>query len=221
MKNEKKKNKIIIAAAIFFAAAFALWTLLVSFVGKAPIGPMNSEVGFAYFNGFFHRLIGVNMTLYTLTDLLGLVPIFTALFFAGLGAWQLIRRRSLFLVDRSLLALGIFYIAVIGVYVLFELITVNYRPVLIEGRLEGSYPSSTTMLVMSVMPTAAKELRGRIKTPVLRYIAISAVWGFLAFMVIGRIVSGVHWMSDIIGGALISAGLVLAYCAFAEKTGTR
>ena len=216
MKNEKKKNKIIIAAAIFFVAAFALWTLLVSFVGKEPIGPMGSEVGIADFNSFFQRLIGVNMTLYTLTDLLGLVPIFTALFFAGLGAWQLIRRRSLFLVDRSLLALGIFYMAVMGVYVLFELVTVNYRPVLIEGRLEGSYPSSTTMLVTCVMPTAAVELRRRIKAAAPRYIITAAILAFTAFTVLGRIISGVHWMSDIIGGALISAGLVTAYCAFAE-----
>jgi undecaprenyl-diphosphatase len=94
---------------------------------------------------------------------------------------------------------------------LFEVAVVNYRPVLINGLLEASYPSSTTMLVMCVMPTAAMQLHARIKKRLLRQSVIFLIIAFTSFMVIGRLISGVHWFSDIIGGALLSAGLVLMY----------
>ena len=196
--------------------AFVLWTLLVRFVDVRAIGPEGSSVGFATLNGFVHELTGVNWILYTVTDWLGLVPIAVALGFAVLGLVQLICRKSLVKVDHSLLALGGFYIAVMVAYVFFEIVVINYRPTLIEGILEASYPSSTTMLVMCVMPTAAMQLNTRIKNTVLRRCAIIATVAFTAFMVIGRLISGVHWVTDIIGGALLSAGLVTLYDVFGK-----
>ena len=153
------------------------------------------------------------MTLYVITDWLGLVPIGVAFGFAVLGLVQLIKRKSLFGVDRSILVLGGFYIVVMAIYVLFEMVIINYRPVLIEGYLEASYPSSTTMLVLCVMPTAIMQLNSRIKNQALKRCVAYSIAAFIAFMVIGRLVSGVHWISDIIGGALISAGLVMTYYA--------
>ena len=124
---------------------FVVWTLLVSFVDLRAIGPQGSTVGFGALNYFIHNLTGVSMTLYTVTDWLGLVPIVTALSFAILGLVQLIKRKSLLRVDYSILALGVFYIAVIVIYALFEIVVINYRPILIDGALESSYPSSTTI----------------------------------------------------------------------------
>ena len=100
-----------------------------------------------------------------------------------------------------------------AVYALFEMLVVNYRPVLIGGILEASYPSSTTTLVMCVMPTAIMQFNARIKNNVLKRFVASAIIAFIVFMVIGRLVSGVHWFTDIIGGALLSTGLVLMYRA--------
>ena len=211
---KKLKKRLLIAAALL--TAFAVWTLLVSFVDVRPIGPEGSKVGLAGLNGLVHRLVGVNMALYEITDWLGLLSIATALGFAVLGLCQLIKRKSLLRVDRSILALGGFYIAVFAAYVLFEFIAVNYRPVLIEGRLEASYPSSTTMLTLCVMPTAAMQLASRIKGKALRFGAVIVITAFTVFMVIGRGASGVHWISDIIGGALLSGGLVTVYRAFSE-----
>ena len=153
------------------------------------------------------------MALYTVTDWLGLVPIGAAMGFALLGQSQWIKRRHLRQVDFSILVLGGFYLLVMAAYVLFEVFVINHRPVLINGHLEASYPSSTTMLVLCVMPTAIMQLNTRIKNDALRQWSAFIITAFIVFMVIGRLLSGVHWFTDIIGGALLSAGLVLMYRA--------
>ena len=139
-----KKRKILIFSLILLVL-FVLWTVLVSFVDKKAIGPNNSSVGFATINGFFHKLFGENFILYEITDWCGLVPIVVALCFAILGVLQWAKRKSILKVDKSLLILGCFYLVVFLVYLLFERVVINYRPILINGFLEPSYPSSTTM----------------------------------------------------------------------------
>ena len=207
----KKKKLLILGVSLCFS--FVLWTCLVRAVDVGSIGPHGSSVGFSGLNGFVHNAIGTNMTLYVITDWLGLVPIFTALGFAALGLWQWTFRKKLSLVDKSIIALGIFYIAVVAVYVFFELVPINYRPVLIDGNLEVSYPSSTTMLVMCVMPTALMQLRARIKNSTLRVCVSVIIIVFIVFTVIGRLLSGVHWLTDILGGVIFSAGAVTVYFA--------
>lgn len=132
------------------------------------------------------------MTIYTITDWLGLVPIFICIIFGGIGFVQLIKRKSLFKVDCDIILLGIYYIIVIGYYLIFEMIPINYRPILIEGFMEASYPSSTTLLVLSAMPTLIYQVNYRLKNDALKkIISISAIL-FSIFMVIGRLVSGVE-----------------------------
>ena len=210
MKKENQRNFCI---AICMLLAFLLWTIAIQFVDVQAIGPQESSVGFATINQFVHNLTGVHMSLYTITDWLGLVPLVFVMGFALLGLIQWIKRKHFLKVDSNILILGGLYIAVMAVYVLFEMLVVNYRPVLISGILEASYPSSTTMLVMCVMPTAIMQFNARIKNNVLKRCVASAIIAFIVFMVIGRLVSGVHWFTDIIGGALLSTGLVLMYRA--------
>ena len=212
---EKIRKKMFFMGAGFLGA-FVLWTVLVSYVDVRAIGQNASSVGFATLNGYVHNLTGVNMFLYTTTDWLGLVPIGVAFGFAVLGLVQWVGRKSLFKVDRSILALGGFYIIVLAMYIFFEIVVINYRPVLIDGYLEASYPSSTTMLVMCVMPTAMMQLHARIKSDVFRRCVLISIAAFTAFMVIGRLASGVHWITDIIGGALVSAGLVITYASVSD-----
>ena len=206
--------------ALGLLAAFVIWTVTLRFVDVQAIGPRESAVGFATVNRFIHDLIGVNFTLYTITDWLGLVPLMFVMGFAILGLTQWIKRKHLLKVDPSIFVLGGFYIVVLAAFVLFEMLVINYRPVLIEGCLEASYPSSTTMLAMCVMPTALLQLQARIKSPSLKRWVTFAITIFTAFMVFGRLFSGVHWFTDIVGGSLLSAGLVLMYraiCRFVEK----
>ena len=196
---------------------FILWTAAIRQIDVRPIGPNGSAVGFAAINGFVHGFTGVHMTLYEITDWLGLVPVAIAIGFGLVGLAQWIRRKKITKVDRSFLALGMFYLAVTAAYLLFESYAVNYRPVLINGYLEASYPSSTTLLVMCVMPTAAMQLKERIQNPVVKGCMIGMIYGFTAFMVVGRLICGVHWITDIIGGGLLSAGLVMVYAGFSRQ----
>ena len=207
----EKKNSRLFWVGVGLLAVFVLWTVLIRFVDVEAIGPRQSSVGFATLNGYIHNLTGVNMSLYIITDWLGLVPIGVAFGFAVLGIVQCIKRKSLLKVDRSILTLGGFYIVVMAVYILFEIVVINYRPTLIDGYLEASYPSSTTILVMCVMPTAMMQLRTRIKNDLFRRCVMFTITVFITFMVIGRLVSGVHWITDIIGGALLSTAIVLMY----------
>ncbi|MGN1181580.1 MAG: phosphatase PAP2 family protein [Faecalibacillus sp.] len=151
------------------------------------------------------------MILYKLTDWLSLIPLFVVVGFTIMGLVQLMQRKNILKVDKDILLLGGFYIVVLVMFLFFENNIINYRPVCIEGHLEASYPSSTTLLVMCVMPTTILQLQYRMQNIKRRKILIIVLSVFTAMMVLGRIISGVHWISDIIGGLLLSMGLVTFY----------
>ncbi|MBQ6805634.1 MAG: phosphatase PAP2 family protein [Clostridia bacterium] len=206
-----KKHEKRLLISLTFLIAFILWTICVAFLDVQAIGPNGSFVGLANINQFIHQITGVHFTLYTLTDWLGLIPIGVCMGFGILGLVQWIKRKHILLVDRNILALGVFYILVMAVYILFEYVAINYRPVLIEGFLEASYPSSTTLLVMCVMSTAAMQCDARIRKRSIKLSVTVLNAVFTAFMVIGRLISGVHWFSDIVGSILLSCSLVMLY----------
>ena len=210
MKKNGKKELMLGGALLIL---FVIWTGILQCVDVNPMGANNTYIGFSTLNSYFHQMTGVHMTLYTITDWLGLIPIFVCCVFGGLGLVQLIKRKSLFKVDKDLILLGIYYFIVIMVYLIFEMIPINYRPILIEGRLEASYPSSTTLLVLSVMPTLILQVKRRSTHIVFTKIVDVLAILFSLFMVIGRLVSGVHWLTDIIGALILSTGLYCLYKA--------
>ena len=207
----KKTGKRLLILGLALIAAFAVWTVLIQTVDVQPVGQNGTDIGFAAFNCWFFGLTGVNMTLYTITDWLGLIPVFICILFCGVGFVQLIKRKSLFKVDYDIIVLGVYYIIVIFAYLIFDMIPINYRPVLIEGHMEASYPSSTTLLVLSVMPTLAFQADRRLKNDAAKKSVNIFAGLFSAFMVAGRLISGVHWFTDIFGSVLISAGLFSVY----------
>ena len=209
----KQRDKRGIISGTVLILAFVLWTLLIQTVDVQRVGVNGTNVGFAAANTWFHRLTGVHMGLYTVTDWLGLVPIAVCMGFGILGLTQWIRRKSIAKVDRDILLLGGYYILVILGYLIFEMIPINYRPILINGAMEASYPSSTTLLVLSVMPTLLFQVSRRTKEQTVRRITAAFVVLFSAFMVTGRLVAGVHWLTDIVGSVLLSAGLYSLYRA--------
>lgn len=207
----KIKRQFILGIAL--SGLFILYTVSLTFVDMQPIGPQGSCVAYAGLNKALHEWSGVNMTLYNITDWAGVAVILIALDFAVLGLAQWAKRKSILKVDSSILTLGVFYILVFGAYAFFEFHVINRRPVLIAGILESSYPSSTTMLAMCVLPTAIMQYRRLIQKPLLRNTVTVFCGLFTAFMVIGRLVCGVHWFTDILGGLIFSVAMILLYCS--------
>lgn len=209
----KKNGKRLLFIGLMLVVVFAIWTLFIQIVDVQTAPQTGTDIGFATFNLWFHELTGVHMAVYTITDWLGLVPLCICMIFGIMGCVQLIKRRSLLKVDLDITFLGVYYVIVILGYLIFEMIPINYRPILIEGILEVSYPSSTTLLVLSVMPTLIFQVNQRVENAtVKRGIRILAI-SFSLFMVIGRTVSGVHWFTDIVGSVILSAGLFCIYKA--------
>lgn len=208
-----KTARIQFILGLLLLTVFAAYTMSLTVADLRPIGPNGSMVAYAGINQWFWDLIGVNWALYHITDWAGVAAILIALGFGAQGLVQWIGRKSIWKVDPGLLALGALYVLVFGVYVFFEYCVINYRPVLIGGVLEPSYPSSTTMLAMCVLPTAMIRFRRQIGNCRIRKAVNLALGLFTAFMVAGRLLSGVHWVTDILGGSLFSGSVILLYSA--------
>ena len=207
----KAKKQLFLGVSLLIL--FIAYTVSLRFIDIKPIGPNGSLVAFSTINKAIHNLLGVNMTLYNITDWAGVVAIFIAFGFAILGLVQWIKRKTIFKVDAEIILLGVFYIVVFWVYAFFEFIVINHRPILINGFLEASYPSSTTMLATCVMPTAIMQFNERVESRRIRKFAVWGMRAFTVFMVAGRLVCGVHWFTDIIGGLIFSSAMVLLYCS--------
>ena len=207
----KEHGKRFLFLGNIFVVVFIIWTVLIQKVDVQPLGANGTDIGFATINCWFHKLTGVHMEIYHITDWLGLVPIAVCMLFGGLGLLQWMKRKHLFQVDYDVIVLGIYYAIVVFGYLIFEMIPINYRPIPINGIMEASYPSSTTLLVLCVMPTLAEQVKRRIKSVMLKTAICIFVRCFSMFMVIGRLISGVHWVTDIVGAVLLSVGLFCMY----------
>jgi len=212
-----KRNTVnyIITGGLFLL--FLIFTLLVAFVDVLPIGPMDSEVGFAALNKAVQSVIAQNELFYNISEYTIYLAILVAGGFAVYGLVSFIKKKNLLAVEAEVLLLGAIYVLAIAFYVGFEIVVINYRPVLIEGELEAAYPSSHTMLVSTILLTAAIAFRGMCKVRWAR-ITVSAICGALTlFTVVTRLLSGVHWCTDIIGGVLLSAFLVMLYYTLIQR----
>ena len=205
-------KKGVIRTAVLFAV-FVLFTVLVCKLDVKAIGPQGSSVGFAGINGLVAKMFPYSGTFYKVSKLLGYLAILVCVFFAFMGLLEFLRKKNLGSVSNGILMLGALYVCLAVFYVLFAKVVVNYRPVLEDGALESSYPSSHTMLAVCVFISAAVQIsRGR-GAAAFKKICRTVFWALAVIMVVGRTISGVHWFTDIIGGVLLSAALLTAYCA--------
>lgn len=200
----KKKNIMI---SLILTGVSIIYTLLVKYVDVKAIGPNDSSVGFAGINGFFSKLIGSHMFIYKISELLGYVLLLLVLIYGCIGLYQLIKRKSLLKVDKELIKLGCFYVLMLVVYILFDKISINYRPVLMDGVLEPSYPSSHTILSLCVGLSSLIVSRKYFNKKYIKQINMITII-LMSAVILTRIISGVHWFSDILGGIIISLTLV-------------
>ena len=220
-----KKSRLalyISTGAVF--ALFIAFTILVKFVDVQATGLYDSVIGFATMNKSIHEYLGRSDTWYKVSEILGLLAIAIAGAFVVIGIIQWIKRKKLSLVDKEIWFLALIYALTIGFYLLFELVIINYRPVLIENELEASFPSSHTMLACVILGTAIFSTHLFTKNKVLKIVCITLFSLLMFVIVVGRLASGVHWFTDIIGGILLSASLVMLYISliktFAKKRET-
>ena len=214
---ERNKHSLITPAVLF--EVFVLYTAAVALIDVKPVGQMNSNVGMATINKALSDAIGVHMIWYDITNILGILALLIAAFFGVVGVIQLVTRKSLLKVDRDIIILGCFYVMVIVCYVLFDHFAINYRPVMLEDTLEASYPSSHTMLAVCVMSTAICQLKWKMRDEHVSRIVQGVLAVLIVLTVAGRMISGVHWFTDIIGGVLLSAFLVSLYVWFVYEAG--
>lgn len=204
-----KKKSIIPALAML--VVFILFTVSLKFVDLKPIGPEGSVVGYSSLNGWFFDFIGENVLFDKISDILAVVSIAIGLGYAFAGLYQLVTRKSLMKVDKQLYVLAAFLVLMVLVYVVFEFVVINYRPVLEDGVLEASYPSSHTVLTLcicfySIVIDRAVYYANK-KLAVLDYVSVAVITLTLA----SRLLSGVHWLTDIIGSVLISITLSMFF----------
>ena len=203
----KKKN---IIWSIVLVALTVLFTILIKTVDVQNIGLEGTSIGFASINKKVFETIGENDLLYKISEILGYIALGVVMIYALIGFCQLIKRKSLFKVDKEILVLGGFYIVVLGLYFLFDKIAINYRPVLENGKLEPSFPSSHTMLAICVCISAIWVNKRLFKSDMTKIFN-----GLLLLLTVGivltRFLSGVHWFTDIIGGIVISSALLMIF----------
>lgn len=212
-----------IITAIISGALFAGLIYLLKNYDVAAIGPSNTSVGCSSINKVVHDLTGVNMLWYNITDYIGYFVLCICAFFGLIGLIQLIRRKSLLKVDRTIICLGVLYIVVIGLYLLFEKVIINYRPIIMPGETapEASFPSSHTMLIITVMASTSLVIGQYVKNKSARSLLSFICYLIIFVTVLGRLYCGVHWFTDIIGGVLLSITVYELFSAAFHAYGGR
>lgn len=198
-KKYKKLSIILLLCSIIF-------TILLKVVDVRSIG-VDREVGFATINN--KLTFNYNETIYKITEVLGYIALLIPVIYACIGLLQLIKRKSLKSIDKELYILAIFYAIVLLIYVFFEHVIINYRPVLIDGELEASYPSSHTLMSLFFCISAI-ILNNKLFKDKTKLINILLLILSLS-IVIGRYISGVHWFTDIVGSIFIASTLLTTF----------
>ncbi len=210
-----KKQSFILPLVLFIL--FIGFTISVMYYDVKPIGPENSCVGYASLNQEFHELTGVHLELYRLTDLISIIPFMCIAVFAVHGLIQWIQRKNMFKVNPEILIMGALCFLVLAIYAFFQFVIVAYRPEIVEEGLEASYPSSTTVLCLFTFLSSIIGFHYLLESKVWKVTLYIILAGLCTFMVVARIISGVHWLTDLIGGMLLSLALVSFYYALCNN----
>lgn len=205
-----KKQRFWLAMAIVLCVVFVVFTLIVALVDV-------DQVGLSHVNQFFWQHCGKNIVWERITDWLGYLVILAMI---SVVVWQIVQwvcRKSLRRVDSNLLLLDFIFGCLVVIYLFFEIIVINYRPELENGVAKASYPSSHTMLFMTVLPLLVWQVWHYVKSKPL-CVVLTVVLSILLMMgVVGRLLSGVHWFTDILAGMIVGCCLDSWYLALAKR----
>ena len=219
MISEQLKNQLILCLILF--GAFIVFTFTISHADVQTVNAISAEtlnpvdeteeVGLATLNLRVAEKVSYHKNMVTVSKVLGIVAILLAVFFMALAVLEMIARKSILKADKDLYILGAFYILVILLYIMFDALALNYRPVLLKEELEPSYPSTHTLIGICVFATSAMQFKNRIPQKAVNLTAVILCIVSCVAIVVTRLLSGVHWFTDIIGGILLSAFLISLY----------
>ena len=209
----RKKSLIQFVAVTLIAVVF---TVLVKIVDVGFVSSTGSLVGFSSVNIPFSQKFGFNPIFYKVSEVLGYLAFLVIAVFAFIGCYQLIKRKSLMKVDKDLYALAITYVFTFALYIFFDkVLVINLRPIIMAGEsiAEPSFPSSHTLLAVSVLGTAISAC-GKIRKESLRVSFVIVLAILMSATVLSRLFSGVHWVTDIIAGILWGEVMMTLYQLF-------
>ncbi|WP_022761195.1 phosphatase PAP2 family protein [Butyrivibrio sp. AD3002] len=213
-----KSRKSFVVSGVFALLALIL-IILVKNVDVAVVPETGKPMGFYSINTAFHNIFGINIIWYRITEIFGILALLVCAVFALIGLLQLIKRKSITEVDPVIIKLGCLYAVVIALYALFEKVIINYRPIIMPDatEAEASFPSSHTMLICVVMASTIMVIGNYIKDEKLLKLLKICCAVIMVVTVVGRLICGVHWLTDILGGILISSALLFLFKGIADK----
>lgn len=199
-------NLYSILGVSFFALFLILFGLLSFDKGKVGI----SEVGLSKLNNIVKYNYNEGWQIFA--DIFLYLGIALAAILAIVGFVQLIKRKSLFKVDRYIVICGIFLILAIFLWVMFDkVIIVNYRPIY-HYDLEPSFPSTHTFLVIFIYLSAHNIACMLTDNKKIKYGTLVAAI-LISFLVsLSRVLSGMHYITDVLAGIFL--GLSLYFLCF-------
>jgi len=209
--NKDSGFRTLLVLAVVLFVAFAAFTYLVRTYDVAPVGYNGAEVGFSKLNAAAHEMFPGDDGSYELTKILGYICLIAVAVNGLEAAIDFFRHKGrISRMHKRNVITCIYYVVVGGFYVLFEFVVINTRPI----SAEASYPSSHTMLALCVLYSVFVLLgfsswRYKFMASILRVICVVA----MISMVVFRFLSGVHWLTDICGGILLSLSLMCLYRA--------
>ena len=206
----KKIFNLEIIVSIVCFLLFILLIVLLKTVDVQIVGATRSQIGLGTLNKTVFETIGTSKFWYNLTEVFGYFAILVALAFGGLGFYQLIKRKSLVKVDKNLYAMLGLYVIVAITYIFFEKVIINFRPV-VNQELEASFPSSHTLLVLCFLGAGIIESDYLFKDKTINLTVKIIAFVIMLLTVVGRLLAGVHWFTDILGSMFISASFIALY----------
>ena len=197
--------------AVACTVIFILFTIMVTALDGQTVD--GHRLGLATMNGWWRDLVGVNAAWRVVSDVVAVGTVFGAVGLLIVQIVAVVRGRGLRPVVRDWWGVDLVLISLGICYGLFQIVVINYRPLLMHGVAEASYPSSHVLLFATVWPLLILTLWRMTKR---RWVRVTVmVVGMMVMLagIVARALSGYHWLSDLVGGVLLGVTLVAWYLA--------
>lgn len=209
-----KKRYLIISCASLLL--FLLFLIMLYTVDVKNIGAGVTKVGLCFINN--HSFMASNASMWDkISDVcmyLG-IGVIGALFI--LGVVQLIQRKNILKVDKEILVFGCLVVLMIIIWLFFDkVLIVNNRPILVDGKVECSFPSTHIMITSFALLSGSYYLFKKINKKHLTIIMYVASAIIVTICFLGRVLSGMHFLTDAVCGLLMGLFLFFSLLAILQ-----